>query len=75
MDTDLPPLKANRKRAASSPAPETEQDAQASALRAKYTSELDQVGLLPRDQSWDVDLESVLGDAAFDTKQDDNGNN
>lgn len=71
VDSDLQPLRSNRKRAASSsPAPETGQDAKSAALRAKYTSELDQIGLVPAEQAWDVDLHSVLGDAAYEFDHD-----
>lgn len=74
MDIDpqpLAPLPQSRKRAASSPSPapdavpgaeygSSEHDAGHAAVRARVTSELDTLGVIPRDEAWQLHLAQVL---------------
>ena len=72
MDVDPPPSR-GRKRSASSSPPllneesddvanaERDNTAGRLAIRARITSDLDNLGLIPKEEAWQLELEDVLG--------------
>ena len=72
MNIDTPPPDRGRKRAASSPPPldeepdvvvgvESNDVAERTASRARIASDLDNLGLIPKEEAWQLNLDEVLG--------------
>jgi hypothetical protein len=71
MNIHTPPPARGRKRAASSPPPldeepdvvgvESNDIAERTATRARIASDLDNLGLIPKEEAWQLNLDEVLG--------------
>ena len=80
MDVDAQPFPRGRKRAASSPPPASddavpgaeydngENNAAHTATRARVTSELDTLGVIPRDEAWQLNLRDLLEGQSADER-------